>query len=138
MPNEPQHFQRNQELCQAVQKYCGYNETTRSYYSQQCDPQDAEEIVQTYGYPINKWNISNVHGFSFSFRQAHTLNEDISSWNVSNATTLQGMFYRAEAFNQDLSSWDVSNVTEMSGMFDRAFVFKKDIYNWDVSNVTDT
>jgi hypothetical protein len=56
-------FSTNQELRQAVQKYCGYNEATHSF-SEHCYPQDIEEIAQTYGYPIKKWDVSSVRDFS--------------------------------------------------------------------------
>jgi Mycoplasma protein of unknown function, DUF285 len=127
-------FSTNHELCQAVKKYCGYNQATFSYSP--CDPLDAEQIAVTYGYPINKWDVSNVQDFSFVLSGADTFNEDISLWNVSHATTMKGMFCNAKAFNQDLSFWNVSNVRDMSMMFWRAHVFNNEsISNWDVSNV---
>jgi F-box-like len=43
-------FSTNKELREAVKKYCGFNEATKSYSPY--NPQDAEEIAQTYGYPI--------------------------------------------------------------------------------------
>jgi surface protein len=126
-------FSTNEELRQAVEKYCGYDEATDSY--SQCTPHDAEEIVQTYGYPMNKWNVSTLQDFSYIFHKADTFNEDISSWNVSNAITMNRMFYGASAFDQDLSLWNVSNVTDMWSMFECAFSFNGNISNWDVSNV---
>jgi hypothetical protein len=79
-------FSTNQELCQAVLKYCGYpyhkeeddgddnedryNLRTRSY--SQCDPQEAEEFAQMYGYPINKWDVSNLQDFSNIFISVDT------------------------------------------------------------------
>jgi surface protein len=130
-------FSTQQELRQAVKKYCGYHQVTNSY-SQQCDPHDAEEFAQTYGYPINKWDVSNLINLEYIFLNVDTFNEDISSWTVSKATTMKQMFSRANAFNQDLSSWNVSNVTDMSMMFDGAHVFNnKSLSYWDVSNVTD-
>jgi surface protein len=122
IPTTRKVFSTSVELRQAVKKYCGY---------------DAEEILQTYGYPINKWDVSNLQNFSGIFRDANTFDEDISSWNVSNATYMGGMFRGAEVFNQDLSSWNVQNVTEMSEMFHGARAFNGNICSWDVSNVTD-
>jgi surface protein len=120
-------FTTNKELCDAVKKYCGYNS--------QCDPHDAEEIAHTYGYPINKWDVSSLQDFDSIFYAANTFNEDISSWNVSNATTMSEMFYSAYAFNQDLSSWNMSNVTDMEGMFHTASSFNQNLSLWNVSNV---
>jgi surface protein len=119
MPNEPplreSLFSTNHELCQAVKKYCGYNKDTIACW--QCDPQEAEAFAQTYGYPINKWDISALEGFSFVFIYTSSVNEDISSWNVSKATTMCAMFSGAKAFNQDLSSWYMRNVTNMAPCF---------------------
>jgi surface protein len=127
-------FSTNQELRQAVEKYCGYKRITNSY--SQCNSQDAEEFAQTYGYPINKWDVSTLHDFSFIFRFVTTFNEDISSWNVLNATSMRGMFYSANAFNQNLSSWDVQNVTNMDMMFEHTLAFNGNISTWNVSHVT--
>jgi surface protein len=129
-------FSTKEQLRQAVEKYCGYNKATDSY--SQCTPHDAEEIAQTYGYPINKWDVSIVKNFAYLFHHACTFNEDISSWNVSSATSMKGMFFMASAFNQDLSLWNVSNVTDMQAMFGFAESFDNgSISSWDVSNVTD-
>jgi surface protein len=129
-------FTTNAELRKAVQKYCGYNEATNSY--SQCDPQDTEEIAQTYGYPIDKWNVSNLQDFEYIFSNVDTFNEDISSWNVSNATTMRAMLYKAVVFDQDLSSWNVTRVTDMGWMFARTCAFDNDsIGSWNVSNVMD-
>jgi hypothetical protein len=150
-------FSTRDELRQAVLKYCGYN-TRTCYYSD--DPQDAEEFAKTYGYPINKWDVSSLQDFSGVFKDMYNFNEDISSWNVLNATSMESMFQRARMFNQDLSSWnvshgfilrdlfqvttffngkfsswDVSHVTNMSGMFSGAFSFHQDLSSWNVSNV---
>jgi surface protein len=127
-------FSTNQELRQAVLKYCGYDDDTTSYL--QCDPQAIEEIAQTYGYPINKWDVSNLQDLSFIFCDVQAFNEDISSWNVSNATRMVGMFAFASDFNQDLSCWIVSNVTNMANMFVFANAFNHNLSSWNVSNVT--
>jgi surface protein len=127
-------FSTNEELRQAVRKYCGYD-NTKSYL--QCDPKAMEEIAQTYGYPINKWDVSNVEDLSYIFYNLYIFDEDISSWNVSNATTMRGIFCKARAFNQSLSSWYVSNVTDMSFMFRDASSFSQDLSSWNVSNVMD-
>jgi surface protein len=128
-------FSTKQELRQAVLTYCGYNEATQRYH-QHCDPQDAEEFAQTYGYPINKWDVSCVQDLSKTFYHVCTFNEDISLWNVSNVTDMSWMFYYATAFNQDLSSWNVSNVMTMDRMFCHAKAFNQDLSSWNVSNVT--
>jgi surface protein len=127
-------FSTNEELRQAVKKYCGCNKRYRSYTH--CRPQDAEEFAQTYGYPINKWDVSNLQDFSYIFWNEDTFNEDISSWNVSNATTMRQMFFEARSFNQNLSRWNVQNVTNMHAMFEGADAFNQNISDWKVSNVT--
>jgi surface protein len=100
-------FSTNGELRDAVAQYCGYKEVTT----------DAEEIGTTYGWPINKWDVSILQDFSHIFNSNRGFNEDIGSWNISNATSMRQMFFMATTFNQDLSSWDVSNVRDMSWMF---------------------
>jgi surface protein len=134
-------FSTKEELREAVKKYGGYNETAVSHSQQRvyswshCNPQEAEEIAQTYGYPINKWDVSNLKDFSGIFFIADTFNEDISSWNVSNATTMHAMFHTAGSFNQDLSLWNVSNVEDMTFMFSGASSFNHSLSGWDVSSV---
>jgi surface protein len=118
-------FSTNEELCEAVKKYTG-----------QCSPQEAEEFAQTYGYPINQWDVSAVQDFQDVFSHADTFNEDISSWNVSNVTDMSWMFFKASSFNQDLSSWNVSKVTDMKSMFGGASSFNQDLSSWNVSNAT--
>eukprot|EP00978_Attheya_sp_CCMP212_P003706 scaffold7843_cov47-Attheya_sp.AAC.1 len=49
-------FQSNQELRDAVNKYVKY------------DPDDAEEFATTYGWPIDKWDVSNVDDFTSIFQ----------------------------------------------------------------------
>jgi surface protein len=126
-------FTTTQELCCAVRKYCGYhlkeedNGCCHRVYSQRCSQEGAKAIASTYGYPINKWDVSKIQDFSKIFHDNTGFNEDIGLWNVSNATSMEEMFYRASAFNQDLSSWDVSNVTVLRGLFKFAESFNQDI-----------
>jgi surface protein len=117
-------FETNQELRYAVQKYVDYN------------LDDAEEFASTYGWPIGKWDVSNIQDFSFIFDQRTTFNEEIGSWDVSNATTMKCMFSGATTFNQDISSWDTSNVTTMECMFSVATAFNQNIDSWQTANVT--
>jgi surface protein len=127
-------FRTNQELKDVVKKYCGYYEdpilADTHGYSQVCSPEDAEEIATTYGWPINKWDVSNVQDFSHIFATNQGFNEDIGSWNVSNATSMIAMFFMAKAFNQDISSWDVSNVRKMLYMFVDTGSFNQDLSSW--------
>jgi hypothetical protein len=44
----PKAFQSKQELRDVVKKYCNY------------DAGSMEEIACTYGYPIDKWNVSQI------------------------------------------------------------------------------
>jgi surface protein len=125
-------FSTNPELRAAVLKYCGWYARARF---RKCDPQDVEEFAKTYGYPINKWDVSDLQNFESIFFNMRIFNEDISMWNVSHATSMRAMFCRAGTFNQDLSSWNVSNVTDTSDMFHAAFSFNQNLSRWDVSNI---
>eukprot|EP00978_Attheya_sp_CCMP212_P030960 scaffold115598_cov36-Attheya_sp.AAC.2 len=120
----PKAFQSNRELKEAVDKYSKYNLV------------DTEEFAQTYGWPIDRWDVANVEDFSQLFSLKLSFNENIASWDVSNATNMAWMFYCAPNFNQDLSSWNVSNVKNMADMFYGASKFNQDLSSWNVSNVT--
>jgi surface protein len=113
-------FTTRKELFQAVEKYC---------YCCSKNPDQAEEIAQTYGWPMNQWNVSNVSDFSTIFQGLPTFNEDISSWDVSHSTNMQAMFYGALVFNQDISKWD------MHQMFEDAIAFDQNLAKWNVSRV---
>uniref|UniRef100_A0A7S2XHU2 BspA family leucine-rich repeat surface protein n=1 Tax=Attheya septentrionalis TaxID=420275 RepID=A0A7S2XHU2_9STRA len=123
--DSPRAFQSNQELRDAVNKYEKY------------EPDDAEEFATTYGWPIDKWDVSNVDDFTRIFQGKELFNEPIGSLNVSNGTKMGLMFSEAETFHQGISAWDTSSVREMSGMFYNAISFDQDISTWDMSNVTD-
>jgi len=97
---------------------------------------EAERIASNYGWPIGKWNVSQVEDFSCLFSDEVNFNEDISSWDTSHATDMRWMFCKAESFNQDISSWDTSNVTTMRRMFHDASSFTQDLSSWDTSKVT--
>jgi surface protein len=120
----PKAFDSRTELKEAVYKYSQYNLV------------DAEEFAQTYGWPIDRWNVSHVEDCSDLFRLKQSFNENIGSWDVSNVTKMNSMFCGASDFNQDLSSWNVSNVTAMYSMFWGASEFNQDLSSWNVSNVT--
>jgi surface protein len=120
----PKAFQSKRELRKAVEKYCKYEAASM------------EEIACTYGYPMDKWDVSQLEDMSGLFGGMDTFNEYIGSWDVSNVTNMNYMFAGARAFNQDIGSWDVSNVTIMFSMFLGASVFDQYIGSWDVSNLT--
>lgn len=111
---------------------------TRVKYRCRCleNPELAEDIASTYGWPIGRWDVSNITNLSYLFIFDQTFNEDIGDWDVSNATDMSYMFNNAEIFNQDIGRWDVSNVTKMTGMFSAARAFNQDISKWNVSRVT--
>lgn len=123
-------------------------------------PEDMEYIASTYGYPIGKWDVSqmtslaglfvgyaefkedlsqwdtsNVRIMTATFRGTERFNSDISGWDTSSVEKMNKMFYKAPSFNCDISGWDTGNVTDMSGMFQFAKKFNQDISGWDVSNV---
>eukprot|EP00978_Attheya_sp_CCMP212_P015371 scaffold39659_cov52-Attheya_sp.AAC.4 len=119
----PKPFQSRDKLKEAVDKYTKYN------------LDDAEEFAETYGWPIGRWDVSNIQDFSFLFYEKSSFNENIGSWDVSSATSMSHMFHGATAFNQDISSWNTSNVQNMNCMFYHATHFNRDIVLWDISNV---
>jgi surface protein len=102
------------------------------------DREDAEELASVHGWPIGKWDVSNITDFSNIFCGIEDFNEDISNWNTGKATTMRGMFMDATKFNQDLSKWDVSKVTCMESMFHNAKSFNKDVSRWSMSGITNT
>mmetsp|Transcript_22680 Transcript_22680/g.34279 ORF Transcript_22680/g.34279 Transcript_22680/m.34279 type:complete len:230 (-) Transcript_22680:48-737(-) len=120
--NKP--FATHQELFDRVIEYCRHK--ARYGYG----------IATTYGWPIGKWDVSQITDFSGIFFNQITFNEDIGEWNISNATTLSLMFCGASSFNQDLSRWNTSKVTMMNRMFMDASSFNGHIMTWDTSNVT--
>ena len=133
-----------QEICTNIidnkcvhQKQFKSNDELKAAGAKYCNGTDTEDLACTYGYPINKWNVSNINDLSGIFESKTSFNEDLSSWDVSNVTNMEYMFADAESFNQDISSWNVSNVTNMACMFAVATEFNGDISSWDVSNVTD-
>eukprot|EP00546_Thalassionema_frauenfeldii_P006749 CAMPEP_0178917012 /NCGR_PEP_ID=MMETSP0786-20121207/12997_1 /TAXON_ID=186022 /ORGANISM="Thalassionema frauenfeldii, Strain CCMP 1798" /LENGTH=217 /DNA_ID=CAMNT_0020590489 /DNA_START=117 /DNA_END=767 /DNA_ORIENTATION=- len=114
-------FITNKQLREAVRRYC----FEKKYNS--------EELARTYGWPIGKWDVSQVTDFSYIFKHMRCFNEDISDWDVSNGTNFSFMFCEANCFNQDLSSWNVSQATSFWAMFLRATLFN---LNWNTSHVT--
>jgi surface protein len=121
----PQAFQSLAELREAVDKYTEYNIV------------DADEFAETYGWPIDRWDVSNIQDFRYLFYSKVSFNESIGSWNTSNATSMRGMFQYARSFDQDISAWNTSNVTDMWNVFQYARSFNQDISAWNTSNVTD-
>jgi surface protein len=116
-------FNTQDELLDAVQKYTRY------------EAGDAEGFAATYGWPIDKWDVSRIQNFSSIFEDRYAFNEAIGSWDVSNAIIMNSMFCNAITFNQDVSSWDTSRVDIMKYMFMNASSFNQDISSWDTSNV---
>jgi len=98
---------------------------------------EAEEVASVYGWPIGKWDTSNVTDMSELFASASSFNEDISSLDTSEVTDMSYLFFNAASFNRSISSWDTSKVTTMSRMFRGATVFNQDISSWDTGNVED-
>ena len=103
----PQPFQTNQELTAAVRKYVNSKD----------NPEEAEEIAKTYGYPIGRWDVSNMEDFRGIFEDCTTFNEDISAWDTSRARIMEKMFCRASSFNQPVGDWNTSRVHYMGFMF---------------------
>jgi hypothetical protein len=90
-PNGPKAFQSNKELGDAVINYCEY------------EAKAMEEISCTYGYPIDKWNVSQVKDMSCMFENLYTFNKTIGSWGVSSVTDMSYMFF-LQLFSRILGS----------------------------------
>lgn len=125
-------FTTNDGLCIAVRRFCigYYSPSAFDYYD---TTGYTKQLANTYGWPIDNWDVSRLNNFSGVFFQQVSFNEDIHSWNVSNATTMNRMFCNAASFNQNINSWNVANVTDMSGMFYRTN-FNNNISSWNTSN----
>jgi hypothetical protein len=106
-PHGTKRFQSKLELRDAVDKYCKYDAVSMEY------------IACTYGYPIDRWDVSQIESMSGLFKHKYNFNECIGSWDVSNLTDMSYMFENASIFNQDFGAWDVSNVTWCLGCFQR-------------------
>lgn len=122
-------FQTSKELRYAVALYGRVKSN---------DDDNAEKFATTYGFPINKWDVSKLTDLSYVFWNLSTFNEDVSCWDTSNATNMRSMFAGATKFNQDLSSWDIKRVNRMCYMFFRASSFNHDLTTWDLTNIHDT
>jgi surface protein len=124
-PKKGFYFYGKWTLKDAVEKYCRYQKD------------DINEIALTYGYPINKWDVSQVVDFGGLFKWQTYFNEYIGDWDVHNATTMTEMFRGAKSFNQPLDNWDTSKVENMTRMFAGARSFNQYLKNWDTSSVED-
>eukprot|EP00548_Thalassiothrix_antarctica_P001113 CAMPEP_0194135012 /NCGR_PEP_ID=MMETSP0152-20130528/5087_1 /TAXON_ID=1049557 /ORGANISM="Thalassiothrix antarctica, Strain L6-D1" /LENGTH=311 /DNA_ID=CAMNT_0038831015 /DNA_START=99 /DNA_END=1031 /DNA_ORIENTATION=- len=95
----------------------------------------AEKLASTYGWPIAKWDVSQIEDFSHIFSYTRDFNEDIGLWDTSNAKNMADMFSGSLSFNQDISSWNTTNVNSMNSMFAQACSFNQDISSWNTCNV---
>ena len=68
--SSPEPFQSKAELSAAVDKYSKYNLV------------DAEEFAQTYGWPIDRWDVSRVEDFCELFYYKQSFNENRGSWDL--------------------------------------------------------
>jgi len=116
-------FETKEELIGRIKEYC----RNKILY--------ADKIARLHGWPIGKWNVSEIDDFEDAFEAQVDFNEDIGEWNMSNATNLSFMFLNATSFNQDLSRWNTSKVTNMQHMFSRATSFNGNVTTWDTSKV---
>jgi hypothetical protein len=77
----PKAFESGDQLRMAVKRYARY------------DPKDAEDFATTCGWPIARWDVSNVEVLNHVFGDhLSNFNESIGSWDVSNATSMISMF----------------------------------------------
>mmetsp|Transcript_26903 Transcript_26903/g.40860 ORF Transcript_26903/g.40860 Transcript_26903/m.40860 type:complete len:242 (-) Transcript_26903:34-759(-) len=116
-------FESKEELIGRIQEYCGDKIL------------HADKIARLHGWPIGKWNVSEIDDFEDAFEDQVDFNEDIGELDMSNATSLSWMFYNARSFNQDLSRWNTSKVSNMRFMFTCATSFNGDVTTWDTSKV---
>mmetsp|Transcript_29382 Transcript_29382/g.43364 ORF Transcript_29382/g.43364 Transcript_29382/m.43364 type:complete len:219 (-) Transcript_29382:23-679(-) len=91
-------FETRRELIGRIREYCG----NKILY--------ADKIARVYGWPIGKWDVSEIDCFDGAFEDQANFNEDIGEWDMSNATNLVGMFSGAADFNQDVSRWNTLDV----------------------------
>ena len=132
-PTQLTPFQSNRELRYVVLLYVNYAKNRKKFM---------ELIATKYGFPIGKWNVSQIRDFSEIFclttnanNKCHTFNEDINTWDVSNAETMTSMFFGARKFNSNLMSWNTSKVTNMGRMFEGAARFNRNLSSWNTSQV---
>jgi len=127
----PKSFHSNYDLRSTVDIYVADNSENSS-------------AAITYGYPISRWNVSQIKDFSLLFSTIRTtalanFSEDIGRWDVSKAINMKEMFSGTEtvptAFNCDISSWNMSNVQDISLMFHHAVAFNQPIGSWNLSSV---
>jgi surface protein len=116
----------NMQVFEAVEMYLGWDETFRG---------GTDYVARAYGWPIGKWDMSEVVDCSKLFFCRTTFNEDISGWDVSQVNNMTRMFTGATTFNQDISGWQTGNVETMCDMFHGATSFQCDISRWTVQNV---
>lgn len=121
-------FTTREELYHKIREYCSPNNHNKCQY--------ADALARNYGWPIGKWDVSEITNFNGVFEDIYYFNEDINDWDMSRATNLSCMFYGASSFHQSLSKWNTSNVKTMAHMFRDAKSFNGDISTWDTSRVT--
>lgn len=100
------------------------------------------DVTLRYGYPIGRWDVSQVTNFSGIFNSDRNslcmlFNEDLIGWDTSAAQTMEYMFMGATNFNGNISTWSTSRVTNMTSMFFGADQFNGDLSLWDTSAVRD-
>lgn len=125
--HKKQKFQTKEEIIEVVR-----------IYEKRESTEDAEWIARTYGWPINRWDVSMMTDLSTVFAHLSNFNEDIKDWDTSNAKKMVGMFYKASSFNRDISSWNMEKVENMTLMFTKASAFNQDISCWNTKNVKET
>mmetsp|Transcript_22165 Transcript_22165/g.33511 ORF Transcript_22165/g.33511 Transcript_22165/m.33511 type:complete len:320 (-) Transcript_22165:41-1000(-) len=123
-------FQNNAELVHAVHDYCTYKQS-RTKIIIDCK---VEKLATLYGWPIGKWDVSQVTNFSRIFEDQIEFNECIGDWNVSNGTNFRCMFSDASDFDQDIQNWNVSKGKDFHGMFRDARSFNRSLIKWDTSS----
>eukprot|EP00978_Attheya_sp_CCMP212_P048532 scaffold535642_cov98-Attheya_sp.AAC.1 len=67
----PKPFESDFELRNVVYKYAKYRLS------------DADYFATTYGWPIGRWDVTNVEDFSKLFADKTSFNENIGSWDTS-------------------------------------------------------
>jgi surface protein len=107
----------------------------RDYVTQECATRNGTCFVaQQWGYPMRKWDVSQVTDMSGLFYDSRGLfedfNEDITGWDTGSVTDMSLMFKDAQSFDQDISNWKLDGIVRMTSMLDGAKSFEQNLCAW--------
>jgi len=107
----------------------------RDYVTQKCaDNNGACVVAQQWGFPISKWDVSQVTDMSELFHDPQGLfkdfNEGITGWDIGRVKDMSFMFKDAQKFDQDISNWKFDDIVRMTSMLDGAGSFEQNLCAW--------